>query len=543
MIEVHASATVHGAFIATAERCPERPFVHVVPETARVYGIASGELTYGEAHARVEALSARYRVAGIRAGHRVMLALENRPGCFIHWFALNALGAAVVPVNPDLRAAELEYMVSHAEPVLAVSTAARAPTLTAAGKAAARVLPVVGEDEPLPAIEGPSATGSDAEPLRREAAMLYTSGTTGRPKGCVLSNLYFLHAGDWYDYTGGLCGLRDGDRMITPLPLFHMNAMACSTMAMIAVGGCLTVLDRFHPGTWWDSVRECHATVIHYLGVMPSMLMNAPAESRDTEHDVRFGFGAGVVRELHAPFEARFGFPLVEAWAMTETGAGACIAANHGPRKVGRSVFGRPAAEVEVRIVDESGNEVPTGEPGELLVRHAGDDPRYGFFTEYHKDPDATAEAWLDGWFHTGDVVRQDADGDMVFVDRRKNVIRRSGENIAAVEVESVLLRHPAVAAVAVAAVPDEVRGDEVFACVQWGSPDTADETSARSLVDWCLDQLAYYKAPGYVASVDALPLTSTQKVQRGELKALAAELLTTGRCIDTRDMKRRRSA
>ena len=186
------------------------------------------------------------------------------------------------------------------------------------------------------------------------------------------------------------------------------------------------------------------------------------------------------------------------------------------------------------------------GEHGELLVRHAGDDPRYGFFAGYLKDEAATDEAWQDGWFHTGDIVRREADGALRFVDRKKNVIRRSGENISAVEVESVLMQHPLVKAVAVAAVPDPVRGDEVLACVVPESlPADADAMAdaARGIVQWCLEQLAYYKAPGYVAFVDSLPLTTTNKIQRGEMKALAPTLPGTARCVDTTGMKKRQEA
>jgi acyl-CoA synthetase (AMP-forming)/AMP-acid ligase II len=311
-------------------------------------------------------------------------------------------------------------------------------------------------------------------------------------------------------------------------------------MAMVAVGGCLTVLDRFHPSSWWRSVSESGATCLHYLGVMPSMLMGAPEAPSDRDHAVRFGFGAGVDPKLHAAFEARFGFPLVEAWAMTETGAGAVICANQLPRRVGESCLGKPGQELDVRIVDADGYVSQSG-PGELLVRRTGNDPRRGFFSGYFKNPEATDEAWADGWFHTGDIVRREADGSMFFVDRKKNVIRRSGENIAAVEVESALMRHPAVKAAAVAAVADPVRGDEVFACLKVdGEPG---EALALEIVGWCLGQLAYYKAPGYVAFVDALPLTSTQKIQRRELKELAERLVQDPATVDTRAMKKRTAA
>jgi acyl-CoA synthetase (AMP-forming)/AMP-acid ligase II len=534
--EPAAQATVAAAFAVAAARWGDRPFVQVLPETAQAYGIEPGEISYAQALAQVEVLRSAYAAAGYGAGHRVGLLLENRPAFLLHWFALNGLGVSVVPINADLRSAELEYLVGHSEIVLAVALPHRHADLAAAARAAGRSLALMADGQtPPPALLPPPGLGPGAAPgLATECGLLYTSGTTGRPKGCILSNRYYLHAGGWYAGIGGMAALRPGaERMLTPLPLVHMNAKAYSVMAMVLTGGCLTVLDRFHPGTWWDSVRASSATVVHYLGVMPAMLIGAPASEADRDHAVRFGFGAGVDRRHQAPFEARFGFPLLEAWAMTETGAGAVVIASHEPRHVGQSCFGRAAPAVELRIVDEAGVDLPDGTPGELLVRAAGPDPRRGFFREYLKDPQATAEAWAGGWFHTGDVVRRGEGGELYFVDRRKNVIRRSGENIAAVEVESVLRRHPGVREVAVAATPDPVRGDEVLACVVPVGPlDAAARTAlAHALVALSLEQLAYFKAPGYVAFVDALPLTPTQKVQRGELKALAATLPGTACC------------
>jgi len=251
-----------------------------------------------------------------------------------------------------------------------------------------------------------------------------------------------------------------------------------------------------------------------------------------------------VDRRNHGVFEERFGFPLVEAWAMTETGAAACVMANHEPRHIGTSCFGRPEDFVELRLVDEAGADVPVGTPGELLVRSAGPDPRRYFFSGYLKDEAATQEAWADGWFHTGDMVRRESDGSLCFVDRKKNVIRRSGENISAVEVESVLNQHPAVKTSAVAATPDEVRGDEVLACIvtREGTDASQREQLAASIVQHALDQLAYYKAPGYIAFVDALPLTPSQKIQRGQLREMAQSLPGQDHCIDTRAMKKRQA-
>ena len=301
-----------------------------------------------------------------------------------------------------------------------------------------------------------------------ELALLYTSGTTGLPKGCMLSNEYFLEIGRLYVGLGGYCRFDgQGDRLATPLPVTHMNALAVSFMVMLMTGGCLIQLDRFHPSTWWQSIRASRATAFHYLGVMPAMLLNAPATDQDdVSGSVRFAFGAGVDPRHQAAFEARFKVPLIEAWAMTETGAGAWITANQDPRHPGQRCFGRAPAGLAHRIVDDEGTDVAPGAVGELLVRREGAQPRRGFFSGYYKDLAATDLAWRDGWFHTGDLVRTGADGSFFFVDRSKNIVRRSGENIAAVEVESALQTHPDVAATAVCPVTDEIRGEEVFAFV-----------------------------------------------------------------------------
>ena len=199
---------------------------------------------------------------------------------------------------------------------------------------------------------------------------------------------------------------------------------------------------------------------------------------------------------------------------------------------------------MQVRIVDDTGARCPPNLPGEFLVRAADTEPRAGFFTEYLKDPEATADAWKDGWFRTGDIVRQDDDGFLYFVDRKKNVIRRSGENISAVEVESVLRRHPCVAEVAVAAAPDPVREEEVLACIvpRTSIPPEHRAETAIAIVTAALNELSYFKVPGWVAFVDALPLTASQKISRGELKQLVRDLPGSPGCIDTRALKKRRA-
>jgi acyl-CoA synthetase (AMP-forming)/AMP-acid ligase II len=537
-------STVHALFTHTAARTPQADFLFTDAVTAKTYGIASGAQSWAAAAAQVEPLRQTYASAGYGHGHRVGLLLENRPAFLLHWFALNALGVSVVPIHADLRAAELRYLIEHSEIVLAVTFPSHAPALRrAAADARSDVATWPVDRGALPSAIRAAARLDEPIAEDSECALLYTSGTTGRPKGCMLSNRYFLDAGRWYAGLGHLCTVRrDAERVITPLPLTHMNAMAFSTMVVLTAGGCLIQLDRFHPGSWWRSVRDSEATIVHYLGVMPAMLLGAAPSGADREHAVRIGFGAGVDRKLHAPFEARFGLPLLEAWAMTETGSAACVMAHREPRNVGTSCFGRAEAAMQWRLVDDAGADVDTGLPGELWVRASGADPRRGFFSGYLKDEAATEEAWTGGWFHTGDIVRADDAGNLYFVDRKKNVIRRSGENISAVEVESVLNQHPLVQASAVAATLDPVRGDEVLACIVTRRPLPASERTkvAHALVEHTLGQLAYFKAPGYVAFVDALPLTPSQKIQRGELKAMAAQLPTQPHCIDTRSLKRR---
>ena len=550
-MSIAAPGTVARLLEDGAQRHGEKPFLGITRDTAERTGIEAGDLSYAEAWRRTQALIRDFAAIADGAAQRVALLLENRPEMFLHWLALNALGISAAPLNPAWRSAELAYALAHSEARLVIALPSRVAELRDVVRREGLDLPVCAPGEDLPQL--PVRAGAGLKPENaaadRECALLYTSGTTGRPKGCMLSNRYFTAMGEWYTGLGGLCELnRQGDCLITPLPMHHMNAMACSTMVMLANGGCIVPLDRFHPRSWWREVRESGATIVHYLGVMPAILLKLEEDPGERGHSVRFGFGAGVGSRQHRPFEQRFGFPLVEAWAMTETGAGAAIIANHEPRKRGTACFGRPGLEVEARVVDSAGNEVAAEQPGELWVRHAGGNPQVGFFSGYFRDAEATAEAWDGGWFHTGDIVARDADGDMHFIDRKSNMIRRSGENIAAVEVEGVLAEHQAVAEAGVAAVADEIRGDEVFACIRLhgagehfggGAGSGEARSLAQDLVRHCLERLAYFKAPGYVAFVDALPHTATEKLDRAVLKSLAGELRDRGDCVDMRSAKR----
>jgi acyl-CoA synthetase (AMP-forming)/AMP-acid ligase II/acetyl-CoA acetyltransferase len=531
-----SSQTISAAFEITAAACASRDFLHVPAEACRDYAPASLTLSYGAARARIDALASRLQAAGYGPGIRVALALDNRPEFFLFFLACAKVGVSIVPLNTAMSVSELAHIIRHADVALAVTHSGHSAHVGAAlaGAAPLHVVDAADASFARPAGARVAAAG--------EAALLYTSGTTGKPKGCILTNEYFLEIGRLYAGLGGYCRFdAAGERLATPLPVTHMNALACSFMAMLMTGGCLIQLDRFHPTTWWHSIRNSRATAFHYLGVMPAILLNARASSQDdVSATVRFAFGAGADPRHQAAFETRFGVPLIEAWAMTETGAGAWITANREPRHVGQRCFGQAPPGLAWRIVGDDGDDVASGMIGELLVKRDGPDPRRGFFAGYYKDVVATSEVWAHGWFHTGDLVRVGEDGAFFFVDRCKNVIRRSGENISAAEVESALQAEPDVSASAVCPVADDVRGEEVFAFVVLNPGISPSLQTAIRLQNHCRRRLAYYKTPGYVAFRADLPQTASQKLARAEIRSLAADAVQSARGFDLRHSKKR---
>jgi acyl-coenzyme A synthetase/AMP-(fatty) acid ligase len=520
------------ALQAQAGARPDGLFLNAPASAELPYAPEGFAHTYGEALARIEALRGAYAAAGYGHGACVALLLENRPEFFWHWLALNALGVSILPINPDLRADDLAYQLSIAEPDLAVALPEAHTLIKACGMA--RVI-APGDAPPACRAEVTRQVAERDDPC----ALLFTSGTTAKPKCCVLSNDYFLRIAGWYVSQPGEAAMGEHETVLTPLPMFHMNALGCTVVGMILRGGTVVPLDRFHARRWWRTVRDSGATVIHYLGVMPAILLQLAHEAAEATHSVRFGFGAGVDPRHQETFERRFGFPLIEAWAMTETGAGAVTSTAGGPRHVGKRCIGRALA-MDYRIVDDAGADVKRHEAGELLVRQTGDDPRRGFFSKYLKDEAATAEAWAGGWFHTGDVVYEGEDRSLFFVDRKKNIVRRSGENIAVIEVEGVLMNLDAVAGVAVAPVADEVRGEEVFALIVPRETPGDAQALAEQIARACAERLAYHKVPGHIAFVDAIPVTPTQKLQRGAIKALAAQAVGAPGTIDLRAFKAR---
>lgn len=517
--------TMREALGASADRWPDAALFCAPPEPGRDWDPEGREMTYGDVRAEADRIAAALIRAGYGRGHRIAIDLENRPEHIVWKFAANAVGASIVPMNPDLRPAEIAYILTDSAPQLAIVAPNRARAFAEANayqrRETRRHIPTLTLDKIDPEAQLPAPNARPEKgPVTPddEGSLIYTSGTTGKPKGCMLSQGYELHVGRWYAEAAGMLGLVEGDRLYNPLPLFHVNALVMSFFGMLHIGGCQIQPRRFTRARWWADINECRATIAHYLGVVIPVLMSGDPGAEERAHGLRVLMGAGVDPSLHGPAEDRFGVPLIEGWGMTEMCR--AIVADGEPRMIDTRAIGRPRAGLEAKVGDADGTEVPRGTPGEMLLRHSAETPKKGFFSGYLNKPEATEEAWTGGWFHTGDTVTMDESGMIYFVDRKKNIIRRSGENIAAAEVEACIVGHPDVAQVAVIAAEDPIRDEEVMACVVLREGMAADDARARAIFDHTFERLAYYKAPGWLLFRDALPVTGTQKIQKHALFA-----------------------
>ena len=279
--------TVYAEFLNTAEKVSSQAFLHIPRQATREYHRGAIDYTYARALQAADTLSERYAAAGYGYGQRVAVMLDNRAEFFLHFLALNKLGAGVVPVNSGFLPREIAYVINHSDACLVLCLPGYREKVQTALAGRDTAVPIADTESmsQLPACASGPATGiPDRE---TEVAVLYTSGTTGTPKGCMLNNEYFTCMGQWYADIDGYCRLSYGkERMLTPLPLVHMNAL-CSMMAMIMSGGCIIQLDRFHASTWWETVRESGATCLHYLGVIPAILLNQPETADDNVGDSR----------------------------------------------------------------------------------------------------------------------------------------------------------------------------------------------------------------------------------------------------------------
>ncbi|GAA3582761.1 ATP-dependent acyl-CoA ligase [Amycolatopsis ultiminotia] len=479
-----------------AQRWPER--------TAWLFDATGDRFSFADVDERSGQFAAALHELGVRAGDRVAVMLRNQPEFPLLWLALAKLGAVLVPVNINYREFDGAHVLRHSGARFAV-----------AAEEFVELLEKVAPDTAVERVLTPDALHSDtrreADPVVAEQPMniQYTSGTTGAPKGCVLPHRY------WTTLAVGLAtdfpAVGEDDVLLTAQP-FHYIDPQWNVALGLAGGATLVVLDRFHPSSFWAKVREHRVTWFYCLGMMPTLLLRQPPHPDDRNHRVRAIYASAIPPELHAELEQRWGVPWYEAFGMTETGGDLRVPEEDHDVTVGTGCIGRPSRDREVLIAGEDGKPLPRGKTGELLIRGIG------LMHGYHDDPEATARAFTGGWFHTGDLARMDPEGRVYYVGRTKDMIRRSGENVSADEVERALLQHPAVRLAAVLAVPDELRGEEVKAYVVCEGEHPVPE----ALAEFCAGQLAYFKVPRFWAFADDLPLTPSERVAKGELRKVA---------------------
>lgn len=492
------------------------------------------EVTYEKFNEKINKAGRLFLDFGINKADKVALFFQNSLEYLYCWFALAKIGALMVPINYSFLAAETEYILNHSESRMLVTDSKkvhgineirdRCAHLERIGVVESIDLPVdfcLNRDlEKYP----PDLPEMDFH-INNEASILYTSGTTSEPKGCVCDQEYYLLIGRTYVEKMEITGQTT---VLTSLPLFHMNAQTTSVMGVLLTGATLVLLDRFHPAIWWDTIRKFKPTFFHYLGVIPAILWSLPERPDDKDQPTRLAEGAGIPAGIHEGFEKRFNIKMIELYGSTEGGAGGtfwCPLA--GERKVGTRCFGKPVSNTLARVVDDEDRDVPIGQTGELLVRSSDPNkPRRGMMQYYFKNPKATEEAWKGGWFHTGDYVKRDQEGFYYFIDRKKDIIRRSGENISASEIEGVLNLHPKIGASAAIAVPDPLRIEEIKIFVVLASGETPQTVPPEEIFRWCRQHLAYFKVPRYLEYRDSLPRTSTEKIQKHVLKKERVDLI-----------------
>jgi crotonobetaine/carnitine-CoA ligase len=422
---------------------------------------------------------------------------------------LQKSGATMVPLNVFYKRDDAAYLLEHSEAKAVVTADEFVPLMAeiaASGGPAPRLVSVDGDGggraqalEALATADSPPTVAPDRDRL---ANIQYTSGTTGRPKGCMLSNRY------WTAIARKICdfgGIGEDDVMLTAQPFYYMDPQWNVACALTA--GCpLVVLDRFHPTSFWEKVRAHDVTWFYCLGTMPLMMLNTPAQENDADNTVRMVMCSAIPPGRHAEIEARWGAPWLEAFGMTETGGDLAVSLEEHDELVGSGSIGRPLPDREARVVDDTGGDVPAGTVGEMVLR--GPNMMDGYF----KNAAATAEIFRGGWLHTGDLVRRDEAGRFYYVGRKKEMIRRSGENISAAEVEETIASHPAVRMAACVPVPDDIRGEEVKAYVVLREGETVEPAALDA---HCEARLAYFKVPRYWTFVDDLPRTPSERIAK----------------------------
>ncbi|MBM3344439.1 MAG: ATP-dependent acyl-CoA ligase [Betaproteobacteria bacterium] len=501
--------TLNGAFASRAARDAYREFIFY-------NGQSWSWRAFGEA---IERTARLFVARGIKKGERVAVMARNCDGHVLALFALARIGAIMVPVNPQFGVQEAHYVLHHAQ-VSAVLAAG--DTLNVARQAAAglptqpwfALFDAASDDVPLlselaagaPDVALPGNVSAEDTVL-----IVYTSGTTGFPKGAMHSQRSFVSGGEAFVQR---VYLQADDRVMVVLPMFHINANFYSVAGTLAAGATLIIVPSFSASTFWQTAADTRATEVNIIEAMGTILQNRPRREYRPDHRLRAVYG---VRGSYADtFRNEFGIPvLIGGYGMTEIPGVTCnpvegVQKWHTMGPIGRHPD--PHRQwAQCRVVDDEGRDVPDNAEGEMWVKTPI------VMQGYFRDPQQTAQAFHDGWFKTGDLVRRDADGYYSFVSRKRDIIRRRGENIAGAELDRVIGGHPAVHEAAAVAVPAELGEDDILVGVvlKPGAKATAQEIAA-----WCRERLAPQKVPRYVLFVDELPHTPTGKVLKVQFKA-----------------------
>lgn len=446
----------------------------------------------------------------------VAIMLGNRAEYFVAWFAVAANRAALVSINPAARGYDAGYILQDSRARILITDAGHA-SLIAELRADCPYLDTVielGPSEPYGLAEYKSdqpfsLSDSSASP-DDVINIYYTSGTTGPPKGCMLSHHFWLR---FVDVFMSQYGVLPTDRLLCWFGFFYVDP-PWMVLASLQADTSLVVMRRFSVSRFWRVVNENSVTILFGSASVPLLLLARMATGDERAHSVRYCVHVGIPASAHQALVDRWGFPWYEAYGLTETGLVIAMPPDAGGQMIGTGSIGLPCPGVQVRVADESGSDVPAGSLGELLIQAPG------LMVGYLGRPDLDAEAFQGGWFHTGDLVTIDEDQYVYFAGRKKDIIRRSGENIAAAEVEAVLRTHPMVVDAALIPVPDELRGEEAKAYIVLSAADQDTTALPAQLAALCAAQLASYKVPRYWALLtEDLPRTPSMRVKKDELR------------------------
>ena len=510
-MDVSGNQTVPDLLHLQVDRRPNAEFLIFENDAGAVVSF-----TYRAFAERVNRLANYFVAKGIRPGDRVAIMVTNSPEFLVAWFAANQAGAVMVPVNVLYSADELAYLLADSGAAALVTEPKFLATVAEAGAAGLPDIRILAKTTAAPSgfvtlAEIEAAGDPERRPVRVSpddpAQIIYTSGTTSRPKGAVIGHRASVIQAI---ATAMLFGMSERERSCVVLPLFHVNGQYVGTLPTLAVGGTVVLLEAFSARRYWAQVKAHRCTFMSIVPMLLRTLLAQPPRADDAEHDLRFSFYAlPTSAEEWSDFERRFGVRLIEGYGLSET-LGICTSNPlvHGITK--RHCIGLPLLGREVRIVDDALQDVPRGQTGAIVVRG---EP---LFSGYWGNAEATAACMRDGWFLTGDNGRFDEDGYLHFFDRSKDVIKRAGENIAASEVERVLNDHPAVLESAVIGVFDPLRDEAVKAFVVRQPGATVGEDDLR---DWCARRLAKFKVPSFVEFRDELPKTSIGKIMKFQLR------------------------